>query len=105
MKPSMNMRMVAVAIGLALAGTLSAQTPASSQDAKKDMNAQKQDPMMMQESAPVAWTKVRGHEKGYVTLEEAMPNSWLATNFKPCDQNSDGKVTQAEYDQCRNKQP
>ncbi len=93
----------AIALGLALVAPLCAQTPTTSQDAKKDMNAQKQDPLMMQESAPAEWTKIKGHEKGYVTMEEASPNSWLATNFKPCDTNSDGKVTQSEYDQCSKK--
>jgi len=94
---------IALAIGLALAAPLWAQTPTTTQDAKKDMSMQKQDPLTMQESAPVEWAMLKGHEKGYVTMEEAAPNSWLATNFKPCDQNSDGKVTQSEYDQCRNK--
>ena len=52
----------AIALGLALVAPLCAQTPTTSQDAKKDMNAQKQDPLMMQESADEPGRE-EGHER------------------------------------------
>jgi len=101
----MKIHKLTVALGLVvLAASAFAQTPPTSQDAKKDMNAQKQDPLMMQESAPADWAMMKGHEKGFLTMDEAAPNSWLAANFKPCDTNSDGKVTEAEYTACQKKQ-
>ena len=103
MKQGMKASTLAAAMGLVLTAPLWAQTPTTSQEAKQEMQQQKQDPLTMQESAPVDWNMIKGHEKGYVAMDEAAPNSWLAANFKPCDQNSDGKVTQAEYDQCRKK--
>ena len=97
----MKIRTLIVALGfVALAAPAFAQTPPTAQDAKKDMNAQKTDPLMMQESSPPDWATLKGHEKGFITLDDAMPNSWLAANFKPCDKNSDSKVTQAEYSEC-----
>lgn len=91
----------------ALAMPAFAQTPETSSDAKKDMNAQKQDPLMMQESAPMTWNMLKGHEKGYVAMNDLPSNSWLATNFKSCDKNSDGQVTESEYAACQKmpKQP
>lgn len=101
----MKIRTLTLALGFAVlsAPAFAQQTPPTTQDAKKDMNAQKQDPLMMQESAPADWAMVKGHEKGFVTMTEAAPNSWLAANFKPCDKNSDGKVTEAEYSACQMK--
>lgn len=64
----------------------------------------KQDPLTMQGSAPEDWTMAKGHEKGYLTKEDAQPNSWLAQNFKTCDKDGDGKITQAEYDKCQKRQ-
>lgn len=43
----------------------------------------------------------QGHENGYLTMQDAQPNSWLAQNFKSCDADKDGKVTQAEYAKCQ----
>lgn len=61
----------------------------------------KQDPFNMQGSAPDDWTTAKGHEKGFLTMEDAQPNSWIAQNFKSCDQDHDGKVTQDEYAKCQ----
>jgi hypothetical protein len=61
----------------------------------------KQDPLTMQGSAPEDWDMTKGHDKGYLTKEDAQPNSWLAQNFKSCDADHDGKVTQAEYTKCQ----
>lgn len=98
----MKIHKLIVALGfVALAAPAFAQTPSTAQDAKKDMNAQKKDPLMMQESAPMDWTMIKGHDKGFITMDEAAPNSWLAANFKPCDKNSDGKITEAEYTACQ----
>ncbi len=58
---------------------------------------------MMQESAPADWTMIRGHENGFLTMDETAPNSRLAANFRPCDKNSDGKVTEAEYTACQKR--
>ncbi|MGZ5165245.1 MAG: hypothetical protein ACXWCQ_32465 [Burkholderiales bacterium] len=98
----MKIHTLSAALGIpVLAAPAFAQTPPTAQDAKKDMNAQKKDPLMMQESAPADWTMIKGHDKGFLTMDEAAPNSWLAANLKPCDKNSDGKVTEAEYTACQ----
>ena len=81
-----------------------AQTPPTADQAKKDVHAQKQDPLAIQSSAPEDWDMVQGHDKGYLTKQDALPNSWLATNFVNCDADRDGKVTQAEYQKCKKKQ-
>lgn len=100
----MKIHKLIVALGfVVLAAPAFSQTPPTTQAAKKDVNAQKKDPLMMQESAPVDWTMIKGHDKGFVTMDEAAPNSWLAANFKPCDKNSDGKVTEAEYTACQQR--
>lgn len=36
-------------------------------------------------------------------MDETAPNSWLAANFRPCDKDSDGKVTEAEYTACQKR--
>jgi hypothetical protein len=102
----MNIRICAIALAV-LAVPALAQTPQSSSSAMKDMQQQKKDPMMMQESAPPTWDMIQGHEKGYVSMRELTKNSWLSTNFKACDKDSDGKVTQSEYAACEKmpKQP
>ena len=81
-----------------------AQTPPTASEAKKDVHSQKQDPLSIQNSAPEDWNMIKGHDKGYVTKQDALPNSWLATNFVNCDADRDGKVTQAEYQKCQKKQ-
>jgi hypothetical protein len=97
---SLNLLCVA-AIGFA--GASIAQTPTSDQ-AKKDMNAQKKDPLAMQSSGGDEWNSLKGHEKGYVAKEDAPVNSWLALNFANCDKDSDGKVTEMEYTKCQRPQ-
>ena len=61
----------------------------------------KKDPLSMQGSAPDDWTMVKGHEKGFLTQSDAPANSWLAQNFKSCDVDNDGKITEAEYVKCQ----
>jgi hypothetical protein len=78
-----------------------AQTPPTSDQAKKDMSAQKKDPLAIQGSGGENWDSIKGHEKGYVAKEDAMPNSWLAVNFANCDKDQDGKVTEMEYTKCQ----
>src|SRR5579862_3487808 len=92
----MNIRLSALVVALVSAPAF-AQT---SSDAMQDMQQQKKDPMMMQESAPPTWNMLKGHDKGYVSMIDLPANSWLATNFKACDKDSDGKVTQTEYAAC-----
>jgi hypothetical protein len=92
---------------LVLAATSSAglaQDPPTAAQAKKDVAQQKQDPLAIQSSAAEDWTMVNGHDKGYVTKTDAVPNSWLALNFAKCDADNDGKVSQAEYVKCAKKQ-
>jgi hypothetical protein len=81
-----------------------AAMPQTAEQAKRDVDNQKQDPLAMQSSAAQDWNTLTGHDKGYVTRSDALPNSWLATNFSNCDKDQDGKVSQAEYDKCKKKQ-
>lgn len=98
---SLNLLCIA-AIGFA-AG-VAAQTPQTSTDAKDDMSAQKHDPLAIQGSGGDEWNALKGHEKGYVSETDAPPNSWLALNFKNCDKDQDGKVTEMEYTKCQKPQ-
>ena len=100
----MKFKSIGAALILAVVATAGAQTPPTADEAKKDVHAQKQDPLAIQSSAPEDWSMVQGHDKGYVTKQDALPNSWLATNFVNCDADHDGKVSQAEYQKCRTKQ-
>lgn len=97
------MKISSICLIAALAGTGAAlaQTPETSAEAKKDVNAQKQDPLAIQTSSPEDWNTLKGHDKGFVAKSDALPNSWLAQNFKSCDKNQDGKVTQEEYQDCK----
>jgi Flp pilus assembly protein TadD len=79
------------------------QTPPTADAARKDMNANKQDPLAMQGSDAKDWATVEGHDKGFIAKDEALPNSWLALNFVNCDKNQDGKVDKAEYEDCAKK--
>lgn len=74
---------------------------AFAQSSHNSSDPAKQDPLSMQGSAPEDWEMAKGHEKGYLTMQDAQPNSWLAQNFKSCDADKDGKVTQAEYTKCQ----
>lgn len=87
----------AAAAAMSLASSAFAQNPKSSNNPN---DPAKQDPLTMQGSAPEDWTMIKGHDKGYVTLQDAQPNSWLAQNFKSCDKDSDGKITESEYTKC-----
>ena len=87
----------AAATAMSLVSSAFAQNPKSSNNPN---NPGKTDPLSMQGSAPEDWKMAKGHEKGYLTMEDAQPNSWLAQNFKSCDKDNDGKVTQAEYMKC-----
>ena len=100
----MKLSLFGAALLIAGSATVMAQTPPTANEAKKDVHAQKQDPLAIQNSAPEDWSMVKGHDKGFVTKQEALPNSWLATNFVNCDADHDGKVTQAEYQKCQKKQ-
>ena len=97
----MKLSSICLIAALAASGAAFAQTPETSADAKKDVNAQKQDPLAIQTSAPEDWNMLKGHDKGYVAKTDALPNSWLAQNFISCDKNQDGKVTQEEYQDCK----
>lgn len=81
-----------------------APLPPTADEAKRDVANQKQDPLAMQTSSAQDWNALTGHDKGYVTRSDALPNSWLATNFSNCDKDQDGKVNEAEYDKCKHKQ-
>ncbi|HKE49777.1 MAG TPA: hypothetical protein VKB52_17055 [Rhodanobacteraceae bacterium] len=96
---SMNL-LLASALGFA--GAASAQeTPPTSDQAKQEMNEQKTDPLMMQGSSGGEWSTIKGHDKGYLTKDDAQPNSWLAHNFANCDKDRDGKITEKEYMKCQ----
>ena len=84
-------------------GTPAAPMPPTADQARRDIADQKQDPLAMQTSSAQDWNALSGHDKGYVTRSDALPNSWLAANFDNCDKDQDGKVNQAEYDNCNKK--
>ena len=110
----MNMRqisltlLVAAAFGFAGASTAQ-QTPPTSDQATQDnqqMEQQQQtEPLGMQGSAPEDWSMLKGNDKGYIEKSDALPNSWLQSNFESCDTDRDGKVTQAEYTKCMKSKP
>jgi hypothetical protein len=76
-------------------------TPPTADQAKKEMQSNKKDPLAIQSSGPEEWSMLKGHEKGYVSKSDALPNSWLEHNFQKCDADQDGKVTEAEYTKCQ----
>ena len=86
--------------------TVSAQTttPPTSDQARQEMNNQKQDPLAVQSSGGEDWNMIQGHEKGYLAKSDAQPNSWIAVNFANCDKDQDGKVTEMEYTKCQRPQ-
>lgn len=86
---------------IGFAASVVAQTPQTATEAKKDVSAEKKDPLAIQGSGPEEWTTAKGHDKGYLTKADALPNSWLAMNFVKCDADQDGKVTEAEYTKCQ----
>ena len=92
------------------AGVAGAQQDARSSQAQDQaaQNAMKsntqKDPLAMQGSGGPEWDSLKGHDKGYVLKQDALPNSWLALNFTKCDKDRNGKVTDKEYEKCRNPQ-
>lgn len=53
--------------------------------------------------APTAtFARVAGG-KGYITHVEAAQIPWLESHFSPCDTHSDGRITRAEYNECRER--
>lgn len=82
------------------------QTPPTSDQAMKEMKGmgQTKDPLAVQGSGGEDWNALKGHEKGYVAMTDAQPNSWLAHNFKNCDKDQNGKITEAEYTMCQKPQ-
>jgi hypothetical protein len=89
------------AIAFAASAAWAQDTPPTSDQAKKEMQSNKKDPLAIQGSGPEDWTMLKGHEKGYVAKSDALPNSWLEHNFKKCDVDQDGKITEAEYTKCQ----
>ncbi len=75
-------------------------TPTDSMANETPTQAAQKDPHNIQSSGPEDWSMVKGHDKGFLTKEDVMPNSWLAQNFSSCDKDQDGKISQAEYDSC-----
>jgi hypothetical protein len=75
----------------------------ASPTANPDPTARSQDPTAMQGSGPEDWNMVKGHDKGYITKTDALPNSWLAQNFSSCDADKDGKISEAEYQKCQKR--
>ena len=74
--------------------------PVDSMANETPTQAAAKDPHNIQSSGPEDWAMVKGHDKGFLTKDYAMPNSWLAQNFSSCDKDQDGKISQAEYDSC-----
>jgi hypothetical protein len=68
----------------------------------KDSNSK--EPLSLQSSGPETWNMVKGHETGSIAKADAVPNSWLATNFAACDKDGNGKVTESEYTACQKAQ-
>jgi len=81
-----------------------AQATDAAKDASKDVAANKVDPMSVQGSGGMDWKTVSGNDKGYLMMKDAPANSWLAMNFKKCDADSNGKITELEYGKCQNPQ-
>jgi hypothetical protein len=90
-----------IAIMASAAWAQDTPTPPTSDQAKKEMQSNKKDPLAIQSSGPEDWSMLKGHEKGYVSKSDALPNSWLEHNFQKCDADQDGKVTEAEYTKCQ----
>ena len=105
-----NMLTLLVAAAMSFAGVAIAQEtpPTSDQAAQENQQMQQQqqtEPLGMQGSGPEDWSMLKGHERGYLEKSDALPNSWLESNFESCDANRDGKVTEAEYTKCLKAKP
>ena len=88
--------------GLDKATPQQATSASAANQAKKDSNAK--EPLSLQSSGPETWNMLKGHEKGAIAKADAVPNSWLATNFSSCDKDGNGKVTESEYTACQKAQ-
>ena len=49
--------------------------------------------------------ELRVNDKGYLEKNDALPNSWLESNFESCDKDRDGKITESEYTKCMKNKP
>jgi hypothetical protein len=110
MNTRQNLLTLMIAASMSFAGAAMAQeTPPTSDQATQEnqqMQQQQQtEPLGMQGSSAEDWTMLKGHDKGYVEKSDALPNSWLQSNFEMCDKNSDGKITEAEYTKCLKARP
>jgi len=101
--------LIAVAMGFAGATAIAQETPPTSDQAtqeNQEMQQQQQtEPLGMQGSAPEDWSMLKGHDKGYLEKNDALPNSWLESNFESCDKDRDGKITESEYTKCMKNKP
>jgi hypothetical protein len=101
--------LIAVAMGFAGATAIAQETPPTSDQAtqeNQEMQQQQQtEPLGMQGSAPEDWSMLKGHDKGYIEKNDALPNSWLESNFESCDKDRDGKITESEYTKCMKNKP
>jgi len=101
--------LIAVAMGFAGATAIAQETPPTSDQAtqeNQEMQQQQQtEPLGMQSSAPEDWSMLKGHDKGYLEKNDALPNSWLESNFESCDKDRDGKITESEYTKCMKNKP
>lgn len=110
MNTRQNLLTLLIVAAMGFAGVAIAQeTPPTADQAKQEnqqMEQQQQtEPLSMQGSGPEDWSMLKGHERGYLEKSDAVPNSWLQSNFESCDKNRDGKVTEAEYTQCLKAKP
>jgi hypothetical protein len=109
MNTRQNLLTLLIAASMSFAGAAMAQeTPPTSDQAAQEnqqMQQQQTEPLGMQGSSAEDWSMLKGHGKGYVEKSDALPNSWLESNFASCDKNSDGKVTEAEYTKCLKAKP
>ena len=101
--------LIAAAMGFAGAAAFAQETPPTSDQATQEnqemQQKQQTEPLGMQSSAPEEWAMLKGHDKGYLQKSDALPNSWLESNFESCDRDRDGKVTEAEYTKCMKNKP
>ncbi|HEX5122963.1 MAG TPA: EF-hand domain-containing protein [Rhodanobacteraceae bacterium] len=100
--------LIAAAMSFATVSFAQETPPTSDQAAQENQEMQQQqqtEPLGMQSSGAEDWSMLKGHEKGYVEKGDALPNSWLESNFAMCDKDGDGKVTEAEYTKCLKARP
>lgn len=110
MNTRQNMLTLLIAATMSFAGAAIAQeTPPTSNQATQEnqqmQQKQQTEPLGMQGSGAEDWSMLKGHERGYLQKADALPNSWLQSNFESCDKNRDGKITEAEYTKCLKAKP